>query len=105
MNFHLRLPFVCYSTTHRELFVKLLGADKNEFAEGCEERTGQLRKGAGSRIATEEEIEEELLTGGYASDKAAAVRRKTSGDRRVRTRSCGCERGNLRMRGKNRVRG
>ena len=37
----------------------------------------------------EEEIEEELLAGGDASDETAAVRRKTPGDRRVRTRSRG----------------
>ena len=69
--------------------MKLLGADEKELADGCGERTGQLRKSAGSRITAEEEIKEELLTGGYASDETAAVRRKTSGDRRVRTRSCG----------------
>ena len=69
--------------------MKLLGADEKELADGCGERTGQLRKSAGSRITAEEEIEEELLAGGDAGDETAAVRRKTSGDRRVRTRSCG----------------
>lgn len=69
--------------------MKLLGADEKELADGCGERTDQLGKGAGSRITAEEEIEEELLAGGDASDETAAVRRKTPGDRRVRTRSRG----------------
>ena len=72
------------STTHRELFVKLLGAEEDELAEGDGERAGQLGEAEGGGIAAEEEIEDELLAGGDAGDERAAVLRKCGRNRVVR---------------------
>ena len=72
------------SATHRELFVKLLGAEEDELAEGDGERTGQLGETERSRIAAEEEMQDELLTGGDAGDERAAVARESGRDRVVR---------------------
>ena len=80
-------PFVfpCfYLATHRELFVKLLGAEEDELAEGDGERAGQLGETEGRRIAAKEEIQDELLAGGDAGDETAAVLRKMGRNRIVR---------------------
>ena len=72
------------STTHRELFVKLLEANEEELAEGDGERASQLGETEGRRIAAEEEIQDELLAGGDAGDETAAVLRKSRGYRVIR---------------------
>ena len=72
------------STTHCELFVKLLGAEEEELAEGDGERAGQLGETEGRRIAAEEEIQDELLAGGDAGDETATVLREAGGYRVVR---------------------
>ena len=76
--------FVCCSATHRELFVKLLGAEEENLAEGERHVMGDLREGVAGRIAAEEEIQEELLAGGNAGDETAAVLRKSGRNRVVR---------------------
>ena len=69
---------------HRELFVKLLGAEEEDLAEGERHVMGDLREGEAGRIAAEEEIQDELLAGGDAGDETAAVLRKRGGYRIVR---------------------
>ena len=48
------------STPHRELFVKLLGTEEEDLAEGDGERADQLGETEGGRIAAEEEIQDEI---------------------------------------------
>ena len=69
---------------HRELFVKLLGAEEEDLAEGERHVMGDLREGESGRIAAEKEIEEELFAGSNAGDERAAVARETGGDGIVR---------------------
>ena len=64
--------------------MKLLGAEEDELAEGDGERAGQLGETEGRRIAAEEEIQDELLSGGDAGDETAAVLRKSGRNRIVR---------------------
>ena len=64
--------------------MKLLGAEEEELAEGNGERSGQLGEAETSRIAAEEEIQDELLAGGDAGDETAAVLRKSGRNRIVR---------------------
>ena len=64
--------------------MKLLGAEEDELAEGDGERAGQLGETERRRIASEEEIENELLAGGDAGDESAAVLRKRGRNRVVR---------------------
>ena len=64
--------------------MKLLGAEEDELAEGDGERTGQLGETERSRIAAEEEIQDELLAGGDAGDERAAVLRESGRYRVVR---------------------
>ena len=45
---------------------------------------GDLREGVASRIAAEEEIQDELLAGSNAGDERAAVARESGGNRVVR---------------------
>ena len=66
------------------MFVKLLGAEEKDLAEGEGEMMGDLREGECGRIAAEEEIEDELLAGGDAGDETAAVLRKSGRNRVVR---------------------
>ena len=64
--------------------MKLLGAEKEDLAEGECHVMGDLREGEGGRIAAEKEIQDELLTGGDTGDETAAVLRKRRGYRIVR---------------------
>ena len=64
--------------------MKLLGAEEEDLAEGDGERAGQLGETETSRLAAEEEIQDELLAGGDAGDETAAILRKTGGNRVVR---------------------
>ena len=64
--------------------MKLLGAEEDELAEGDGERAGQLGEAERSRVAAEEEIQDELLAGGDAGDERAAVARESGRDRVVR---------------------
>ena len=64
--------------------MKLLGAEEEDLAEGERHVMGDLREGEGRRIASEEEIQNELLAGGDAGDETAAVLRKSGGYRIVR---------------------
>ena len=72
------------STPHRELFVKLLGAEEEDLAEGERHVMGDLREGVAGRIAAEEEIQDELLAGGNTGDETATVLREAGGYRVVR---------------------
>ena len=75
---------LCPSTTHRELFVKLLEAEEEDLLEGKREMAGDFCEAEGRRVAAEEEVETELLAGGEAGDERATVARESGGDDVVR---------------------
>ena len=64
--------------------MKLLGAEEEDLAEGERHVMGDLREGERRRIAAEEEIQDELLTGGNTGDETATVLRKRGRNRVVR---------------------